>query len=66
MIGEIAASGRLGEALSGPAVGYATVYGTELVLLFFTLIALAPLVSRRTPQPERRDKAKIGLAEFPT
>jgi BCD family chlorophyll transporter-like MFS transporter len=66
MIGELAASGRLGEALSGPEVGYATVYGAELMLLFLTLIALAPLVSRRNQQTEPVEKAKIGLAEFPT
>lgn len=65
-ISEIATSGALGEALSGPAVGYAVVYHMELVLLFLTLTALAPLVRRRQPQPETVDKAKIGLAEFPT
>ena len=65
-VGQIAASGALGEGLSGPATGYATVYHAELVLLFITLIALAPLVRRRVHQPDPGDKAKIGLAEFPT
>ena len=65
-VGEIAASGALGKALSGPEVGYATVYHAELVLLFITLIALAPLVRRGRTPIETTTEAKIGLAEFPT
>ena len=64
-IGSLGASGALGEALSGPAVGYATVYHLELILLFLTLIAMAPLVRHARTQ-QSTDKAKIGLAEFPT
>lgn len=63
-VAEIAATGALGEALSGPAVGYATVYHIELVLLFLTLAALAPLVRRHGTEPMAKEK--IGLAEFPT
>ena len=62
----IAATGQWGEALSGPAIGYATVYHAEVVLLFITLIALAPLVRHRRGKPEPANNTKIGLAEFPT
>lgn len=65
VVASMATQGLLGEGLSGPATGYATVYHLELVLLFLTLIAMAPLV-RRTRTQETTDKAKIGLAEFPT
>lgn len=61
----LAATGKLGEALNGPATGYAVVYHLELALLFLTLIALAPLVRRATAKSQP-DKTKIGLAEFPT
>ncbi|MEM6661438.1 MAG: MFS transporter [Pseudomonadota bacterium] len=64
-VAELAAQGALGEALTGPAIGYTMVYHLELALLFLTLITLAPLV-RRTPVPKSTEKAKIGLAEFPT
>ncbi|MEM9140330.1 MAG: MFS transporter [Pseudomonadota bacterium] len=67
-VGSLAATGALGPGLDNPAIGYSAVYHTELALLFLTLIALAPLVRRapRQPQDPDRDKAKIGLAEFPT
>ena len=42
----LAASGRLGEALTGPAIGYSFVYHLEIALLFATLVALGPLVRR--------------------
>jgi len=63
-VGNLAASGRLGEGLSGSAVGYTTVYHIEIILLFATLIAIGPLVGQ-----ERMNKSRIsrnfGLAEFP-
>ncbi|MEM7507838.1 MAG: PucC family protein [Pseudomonadota bacterium] len=66
IVGQAASSGILGEALSGPATGYAVVYHTEIALLFITLIALGPLVSRRSAQKPVTETSKIGLAEFPT
>ncbi|MCU0870521.1 MAG: BCD family MFS transporter [Burkholderiales bacterium] len=63
----VASAGWLGEALQRPATGYSAVYHLELALLFATLIALGPLVRRRSgdtrrePQPSHR----FGLAEFP-
>ena len=64
----IATHGLLGPAVTGPAIGYSTVYYIEIVLLFLTLIAIGPLV--RKPRDERRQPSaggpgKFGLAEFP-
>ena len=43
-----AVSGRLGEALTSRATGYSAVYLLELIMLFATLVAVGPLVGRRT------------------
>lgn len=63
-VSRLAADGSLGPALSGPNVGYDTVYAIEIILLFATLAAVGPLVRTRlghsNPLPE-----KFGLAEFP-
>ena len=40
----LAARGSLGEALSGPSIGYSVVYHIEIGLLFVTLVAIGPLV----------------------
>ena len=45
-VATLAASGRLGPALTGPATGYTAVYLTELLLLLGTLVALGPLAGR--------------------
>jgi BCD family chlorophyll transporter-like MFS transporter len=42
--GALARSGALGEALHGPATGFALVYATEIALLVVTLAAIGPLV----------------------
>ncbi len=49
-IAGLAAAGRLGSTLTGPATGYGVVYNLEILLLFATLIAIGPLVrsSKRT------------------
>jgi BCD family chlorophyll transporter-like MFS transporter len=44
IIAQLAAAGRLGEALSAPATGYMAVYHVEIFLLFVTLVVLGPLV----------------------
>jgi len=64
-VSHLAATGRLGVAMSGPSVGYSVVYHLEILLLFATLVAIGPLVgttarSRETPQ------SKFGLAQFPS
>jgi len=48
----LGADGSLGAALAAPATGYSVVYHVELLLLFVTLIAIGPLVRRRTPAPQ--------------
>jgi BCD family chlorophyll transporter-like MFS transporter len=59
----LAQSGALGEALSGPEVGYSFVYHLEIGLLFATLAAIGPLV--RVAGGPRRPETKFGLAEYP-
>ena len=44
VVSGLAARGTLGPALTGPAVGYGTVYLAEIILLFATLAAVGPLV----------------------
>lgn len=60
-VGSLAEAGRLGDALSGAAVGYSAVYHLEIALLFATLVAIGPLVQRVGATA----RAPIGLAEFP-
>jgi BCD family chlorophyll transporter-like MFS transporter len=45
-INAIATAGRMGDALNSPATGYGVVYTVEILLLFATLVAIGPLVSR--------------------
>lgn len=45
-VGWLAREGWLGEALSGPSIGYSVVYHIEIFFLFATLIAIGPLVRR--------------------
>ena len=63
LIGGLAMSGRLGEALASPGTGYSFVYHLEIGLLFITLIALGPLVS--TGRTTRTKSGGIGLADLP-
>lgn len=60
----LAANGTLGPAFQSPSSAYSVVYHVELLLLFFTLVALGPLVrSARpvtSPIPQR-----MGLADLP-
>lgn len=56
-------AGTLGPALTGPAIGYSTVYHLEIALLFATLIALGPLVRTwKSASPQQ----PIGLADLPS
>ncbi|MGE4243402.1 BCD family MFS transporter [Ramlibacter sp.] len=48
-VSTLALGGRLGEALADTATGYSFVYHLEIALLFATLVALGPLVRRRSP-----------------
>lgn len=64
VISSFAMSGGLGEGLMNPALGYSVVYHIEIYLLFFTLIALGPLV--RVRKIATSSQRPIGLADFPT
>lgn len=60
-----AMAGNWGEALASPATGYSVVYHAEIALIFVTLAALGPLVTRsRTTRNVEMER--IGLADFPT
>ena len=61
-VAALAASGALGPALSGPAVGYGAVYQIEILLLVATLVAIGPLVRYRQSSHE---PASFGLAQLP-
>jgi BCD family chlorophyll transporter-like MFS transporter len=61
-ITSLARSGRLGPTLTSPATGYTAVYLTELVLLLATLIAIGPLVGRRTAGQDTSTTALPHLA----
>ena len=41
------AGGALGPAFASPSTGYSVVYHVEMLLLFVTLVAIGPLVTRR-------------------
>jgi len=64
LVGGLAQSGRLGEALAGPGTGYGAVYQLELLLLIATLIVIGPLVRQRR-QATAAGGGRFGLAEFP-
>ena len=61
----LAQAGWLGEALQSPVTGYSFVYHFEMYLLFVVLVALGPMVRRRTDQTSPRG-SRLGLAEFPS
>jgi BCD family chlorophyll transporter-like MFS transporter len=63
-VSSLASSGALGDVLAHPGTGYAVVYHVELLMLFFTLIAIGPLVrsSRRAVAPS---SLKFGLPVLP-
>ncbi|MEM0988954.1 MAG: PucC family protein [Pseudomonadota bacterium] len=67
VVGHWAEAGWLGDALSDPNIGYSAVYHLELALLFYTLMALGPLVRRqRLSAPETSaHRGKLGLADLP-
>lgn len=65
-IGALAESGWLGQSLVSPVTGYSFVYHIEIYLLFVVLIAIGPLVRRRSPDSDRHEGTqRFGLAEFP-
>jgi BCD family chlorophyll transporter-like MFS transporter len=65
LVGGLATSGWLGEALDSPVTGYSVVYHLELALLFATLIALGPLVRRGITSSRPAPQPQFGLADLP-
>ena len=66
-VNTVALTGAWGEALNDPATGYSVVYHMEIGLLFVTLVALGPLVTRARKQTlTKQNTANLGLADFPT
>lgn len=65
-VGAYALQGGFGPVFTAPAFGYSVVYMIEIVVLFVTLIALAPLVrvALFTAQ-SKADTARLGLVDFP-
>lgn len=63
-ISGLAVSGTLGPRLTSIAVGYASVYFVEILLLLAALIVIAPLALRPT-DTGARSSAKIGLSHLP-
>ena len=65
-VNQVALSGRWGEALNDAATGYSVVYHLEIGLLFVTLVALGPLLSRTRIRNSAQKTTGLGLADFPT
>ena len=64
-VDSLAQSGWLGEVLQSPVTGYSFVYHLEMYLLFVVLVALGPMVRRRTDSHSALG-TRLGLAEFPS
>ena len=63
-VGHLALQGWLGESLVSKATGYSFVFHLEIYLLFVVLVALGPLVRRRSTPPARAHQP-FGLAQLP-
>lgn len=64
MASSLARSGELGVALANPVTGYNVVYHIEMLLLFVTLVAIGPLVGRRSTGVSTAPRS-FGLADLP-
>jgi MFS transporter, BCD family, chlorophyll transporter len=60
-VSALATRGLFGEALATPITGYAVVYGTEIVLLLATLVALVPLLSNKAADPSDDVRPEASL-----
>jgi BCD family chlorophyll transporter-like MFS transporter len=65
-VSRLAENGALGDVLAVPATGYSVVYHIEIALLFATMVALGPLVRRRTGTRPIQNETSLGFAEFPS
>jgi BCD family chlorophyll transporter-like MFS transporter len=64
VLARLAAEGRLGPALTDPAVAYGVVWHLEIALLFAALVAIGPL-ARFAPAASPETRERFGLAELP-
>ena len=65
-IGTYAIEGHLGQIFATKTFGYTFVYQVEIVVLFATVIALAPLVRVTLfNEKTKADTARMGLVDFP-
>nr|WP_208998298.1 BCD family MFS transporter [Roseibium aquae] len=64
VVNAYAAAGGPQSALHAPAAGYSFVYHIEIALLFGSLIAIGPLVSRHRPDRAVTERP-FGLADMP-
>ncbi len=65
VVSNLAESGQLGPALTGPAPGYGAVYHVEILLLFATLVVIGPLARHTLATPATTPSTKFGLAAYP-
>lgn len=65
-VSSFALKGEFGALFATKAIGYAAVYQIEIVVLFATLIALAPLVRVTLFNAQTKaNTARMGLVDFP-
>ena len=65
-VSSYALQGKFGALFASKAFGYAAVYQIEIVVLFATLIALAPLVRVTLFNAQTKaNAARMGLVDFP-
>jgi BCD family chlorophyll transporter-like MFS transporter len=64
-VDHLAARGALTGGMADPSVPYSFVYHVEVAFLFFTLVALGPLVAARGAPRADGEPARFGLAELP-
>lgn len=65
-VGSYAMQGHLGSLFATRAFGYSFVYQIEIVVLFATLLTLAPLVRVTLfNAKDKADAARMGLVDFP-
>jgi BCD family chlorophyll transporter-like MFS transporter len=59
-VAQLQAAGFWGAEFADPAIAYSVVYHVEMLLLFVTLVAVGPLVSRRSaPLVQRPTTANL-------
>ena len=63
-VSSLAENGHLGPVLASKSTGYVSVYLTEIVLIFATIVAIGPLV-RHGRIPRNGSRKAIGMAHFP-